>query len=161
MLRTGNYPLYLKTRILSDTGHLSNDDCANEVKRLINSGTTHIILGHLSQDNNHPRPCILSRPKNNLKFFTVGKDYLLGVAPVESGRRCCNILNINLIVIGKLKEDYLRNACAEYIKRLSRYCSFELHELDEYRLSDNPSERKYLSPSQRKQFRLKNMQRDS
>ncbi len=50
-------------------------------------------------------------------------------------------MNINLIVIGKLKEDYLRNACAEYIKRLGRFCTFELHELDECRLSDNPSDK--------------------
>ena len=50
-------------------------------------------------------------------------------------------MNINLIVIGKLKEDYLRNACAEYIKRLGRYCTFTLHELNECRLSDNPSEK--------------------
>jgi 23S rRNA (pseudouridine1915-N3)-methyltransferase len=50
-------------------------------------------------------------------------------------------MNIKLIVIGKLKEEYLRNACAEYIKRLGRYCSFELHELNECRLSDNPSEK--------------------
>ena len=83
MLRTGNYPLYLKTRILSDTGHLSNDDCANEVKRLINSGTTHVILGHLNQDNNHPR-LAYSAVQKKLSNFTVGKDYLLGVAPTES-----------------------------------------------------------------------------
>jgi 23S rRNA (pseudouridine1915-N3)-methyltransferase len=50
-------------------------------------------------------------------------------------------MNINLIVIGKLKEEYLRSACAEYIKRLGRYCTFELHELDECRLSDNPSDK--------------------
>lgn len=50
-------------------------------------------------------------------------------------------MNINLIVIGKLKEEYLRSACAEYIKRLGRYCTFELHELDECRLGDNPSEK--------------------
>ncbi|HEZ7985403.1 MAG TPA: 23S rRNA (pseudouridine(1915)-N(3))-methyltransferase RlmH [Ruminococcus sp.] len=50
-------------------------------------------------------------------------------------------MNINLIVIGKLKEEYLRSACAEYIKRLSRFCTFELHELDECRLSENPSEK--------------------
>ncbi|MDE6665229.1 MAG: 23S rRNA (pseudouridine(1915)-N(3))-methyltransferase RlmH [Ruminococcus sp.] len=54
-------------------------------------------------------------------------------------------MTINLIVIGKLKEDYLKNACAEYIKRLSRYCTFELHELDECRLSDNPSEKEISS----------------
>ena len=35
-------------------------------------------------------------------------------------------MNIELIVIGKLKEDYLRNACSEYIKRLGRYCTFTL-----------------------------------
>lgn len=50
-------------------------------------------------------------------------------------------MTVKLIVIGKLKEDYLRKACSEYIKRLSRYCSFELHELDECRLSDSPSEK--------------------
>ena len=54
-------------------------------------------------------------------------------------------MTINLIVIGKLKEDYLKNACAEYIKRLSRYCTLELHELDECRLSDNPSEKEISS----------------
>lgn len=54
-------------------------------------------------------------------------------------------MNINLIAIGKLKEDYLRSACAEYIKRLGRYCSFELHELDECRLSDSPSEKEISS----------------
>lgn len=50
-------------------------------------------------------------------------------------------MNINLIVVGRLKEDYLRSACNEYIKRLGRYCTFELHELEECRLSDNPSEK--------------------
>lgn len=50
-------------------------------------------------------------------------------------------MTINLIAVGSLKEDYLRSACAEYIKRLSRYCTFELHELDECRLRDNPSEK--------------------
>lgn len=50
-------------------------------------------------------------------------------------------MTIKLIAIGKLKEDYLRSACAEYIKRLGRYCTFELHELNECRLSDTPSEK--------------------
>ena len=54
-------------------------------------------------------------------------------------------MTIQLIVIGKLKEDYLRSACAEYIKRLGRYCTFELHELDEYRLSDDPSDKEITS----------------
>ncbi len=54
-------------------------------------------------------------------------------------------MTINLIAVGKLKEDYLRSACAEYIKRLSRYCTFELHELDECRLSDSPSDKEIIS----------------
>lgn len=54
-------------------------------------------------------------------------------------------MTINLIAVGKLKENYLRSACAEYIKRLSRYCTLELHELDECRLSDSPSEKEIIS----------------
>ena len=50
-------------------------------------------------------------------------------------------MNIDLIVVCKLNEVYLRAACAEYIKRRGRYCTFTLHELDECRLSDNPSEK--------------------
>lgn len=83
MLRTGNYPLYLKERILSQNGHLSNNDCAVQVGRLIERGTTHFILGHLSQDNN--RPDIADRTvQQGLPQFTRGRDYLLGVAPVET-----------------------------------------------------------------------------
>lgn len=66
-----------------------------------------------------------------------------------------NILNINLIVIGKLKENYLREACAEYIKRLGRYCSFEIHELDECRLSDTPSEKEITSALQKEAVQIK------
>lgn len=64
-------------------------------------------------------------------------------------------MNINLIVIGKLKEDYLRSACAEYIKRLGRYCSFELHELDECRLSDSPSEKEISSAMKKEASAIK------
>ena len=83
MLRTGKYPLYLKQRIISDTGHLSNEACAAEIKRLIGSGTERIILGHLSQDNNRP-DLAYSAVRKELKNFILGKDYLMGVAPVES-----------------------------------------------------------------------------
>lgn len=62
-------------------------------------------------------------------------------------------MTINLIVIGKLKEEYLRSACAEYIKRLGRYCTFELHELDECRLGDTPSE-KEISAALKKESEL-------
>lgn len=54
MLKNGRYPAYLKRRILSDSGHLSNEDAAKTVLSLIESGTRHIMLGHLSQENNTP-----------------------------------------------------------------------------------------------------------
>ena len=64
-------------------------------------------------------------------------------------------MTIKLIVIGKLKEDYLRNACAEYIKRLGRYCTFELHELDECRLSDQPSEKEIAAALRKEAEQIK------
>ena len=54
MLQKGPYPLQLKMRILSEQGHLSNASCAEEIKRLYQNGTTHFILGHLSEHNNLP-----------------------------------------------------------------------------------------------------------
>lgn len=54
MLRWGPYPVPLKRRILSDHGHLSNDNCAALAYRLALSGTRNIILGHLSRENNRP-----------------------------------------------------------------------------------------------------------
>ena len=54
MLLCGDYPYELKRRILSDTGHLSNEAAAAFVSRLAASGTKRILLAHLSQDNNLP-----------------------------------------------------------------------------------------------------------
>jgi phosphoribosyl 1,2-cyclic phosphodiesterase len=83
MLRTGNYPFHLKERILSSNGHLSNPDCAVQIGKLIKRGTTHFLLGHLSQDNN--RPQIADKTTTDyLSEFKRGKDYLLGIAPVET-----------------------------------------------------------------------------
>ena len=53
-LRNGSYPVYLKRRILSERGHLSNANCALLARRLAEGGTSRIILGHLSRENNRP-----------------------------------------------------------------------------------------------------------
>ncbi len=45
-------------------------------------------------------------------------------------------MNIQIICIGKLKEKYWTDAVAEYVKRLSRYCSLEIVELKESKLAD-------------------------
>ena len=50
------------------------------------------------------------------------------------------MLNIKLISIGNLKEQYLKDAMSEYQKRLSAFCAFESTELKEYKLPDNPSQ---------------------
>ncbi|MCQ2472347.1 MAG: MBL fold metallo-hydrolase [Clostridia bacterium] len=54
MLRNGPYTYPLKRRILSDVGHLSNIACSELVKKLVEEGTTRIVLGHLSKENNMP-----------------------------------------------------------------------------------------------------------
>lgn len=51
------------------------------------------------------------------------------------------MLNVNLITVGKLKESYLREACAEYQKRLQAFCKLNIVELNESRLPDSPSEK--------------------
>ncbi|MRZ30527.1 MBL fold metallo-hydrolase, partial [Paeniclostridium sordellii] len=55
MLKFGPYPYQLKRRILSEIGHLSNDDCGNAIVELVKCGNNKkIILGHLSNTNNQP-----------------------------------------------------------------------------------------------------------
>lgn len=54
MLQNGPYPYFLKERILSNHGHLSNERCAETAVKLMESGTTRFVLGHLSKENNMP-----------------------------------------------------------------------------------------------------------
>ncbi len=50
------------------------------------------------------------------------------------------MININVICVGKLKEDYLRMACSEYQKRLGAFCKLTVTELTPAKLPDNPNE---------------------
>lgn len=52
MLRMGRYPWSIKRRILSDVGHVSNEDAAIAMSEVIGDQTKRIYLAHLSQDNN-------------------------------------------------------------------------------------------------------------
>ncbi len=49
------------------------------------------------------------------------------------------MLGVELLAVGRLKEDYLKAACAEYSKRLSAYCRLNIAEINESRLSAQPS----------------------
>ncbi len=50
-------------------------------------------------------------------------------------------MNIKIISIGKLKEKFLKDACEEYLKRLSRFAKVQIIELAEEKISDRPSEK--------------------
>ena len=52
---TGPYPISVKRRVLASTGHLCNDDLAEYLVDHLQKSTRQIVLGHLSQTNNHPR----------------------------------------------------------------------------------------------------------
>ncbi len=51
------------------------------------------------------------------------------------------MLNINIICLGRLKEDYLRAACKEYEKRLGTMCRLTISELEPIALPQNPSDK--------------------
>lgn len=58
MLIRGPYPDYLKARILSADGHLSNEACARLCAYLSQHGTGHIMLAHISKENNTPETAL-------------------------------------------------------------------------------------------------------
>lgn len=51
------------------------------------------------------------------------------------------MINLHIICVGKLKEAYLRDASAEYIKRMQTVCRLTVTELSPEKLSDNPSQK--------------------
>lgn len=78
MLRYGNYPWALKQRILSDKGHLSNEDGALAMVDLIGNNTKDIYLGHLSRENNTKQLAIASMQEILHSYdFAVNQDFKL------------------------------------------------------------------------------------
>lgn len=81
MLRAGRYPYFLKQRILSDYGHLSNDVCAETAAALLEGGTTRFVLGHLSKENNFPDLALqTTRAAMTVSGARENVDYLLSIA---------------------------------------------------------------------------------
>lgn len=81
MLEAGSYPFYLKKRILSNVGHLNNEDAARALVDIYHPGLKWAVLGHLSKDNNVPDLALLTAQsalaENNIK---VGEDLEVFVA---------------------------------------------------------------------------------
>lgn len=44
------------------------------------------------------------------------------------------MLNINIVCVGKIKENYLKDAIAEYSKRLSKFCNLTINEISDEKL---------------------------
>ncbi len=85
MLQAGPYPYYLKRRILSDVGHLSNEACAAYAQKLITSGTSRLFLGHLSGENNFPGLAFQTTLSALSEIGAVNeRDYILNVNQKEN-----------------------------------------------------------------------------
>ena len=82
MLKNGPYPYFLKQRILSKHGHLSNDECAAAASFLMQNGTTRFVLGHLSEKNNLPSLAMNTTLSSLTEIGGIcGKDFTLDVSP--------------------------------------------------------------------------------
>lgn len=82
MVRSGPYPAFLKERILSKHGHLSNEECAGLCVHLAKNGTRAITLAHLSRENNTP---ILAFSTTKDALYKAGlEEVCLRVASPES-----------------------------------------------------------------------------
>ncbi len=80
MLQQGNYPQYLKDRILGPSGHLSNDDCARALAEHATERLRHVWLCHLSEENNHPELARKTMEQILRSYGIVaGKDFSLDI----------------------------------------------------------------------------------
>lgn len=93
MLEVGKYPMQLKNRIASRRGHLCNDDAAEVSKKLVESGTTQIMLGHLSKENNFPELAFMCTDQYlQSNGILSGEDMILNVAKRDE---CSGYFEIN------------------------------------------------------------------
>jgi phosphoribosyl 1,2-cyclic phosphodiesterase len=79
MLRSNNnYPAYLKSRILSNEGHLSNMDCGKTLLKILQNEDNRlkcILLSHISENNN--TPSLAYNTVSDILFeydFEIGRD---------------------------------------------------------------------------------------
>ena len=80
MLQNGPYPYFLKRRILSDRGHLSNAACADFLPKLLRRGTGRFYLAHLSRENNTPEVALsCAQAAFDAEGARAGVDYELTV----------------------------------------------------------------------------------
>jgi phosphoribosyl 1,2-cyclic phosphodiesterase len=80
LLQLGAYPYFLKKRILSEVGHLSNEECALTIANLIECGADKFMLAHLSEKNNLPELAYWTTTNYLKRKGIDNKDYQLKIA---------------------------------------------------------------------------------
>lgn len=106
MLKQGPYPEYLKVRIMSGIGHLSNTGCGEAIANYMGEQLRHVWLCHLSEENNHPE---LARKTVEavLRSYGIvaGKDFLLEVLKRTKPTGIYDLERHSTVVEGNLFED--------------------------------------------------------
>jgi phosphoribosyl 1,2-cyclic phosphodiesterase len=90
MLLTGPYPAYLKNRIRSTKGHLSNTTAGEALLELVGEKTCGVFLAHLSQENNLPS-LALDTVGDILVKHKMSYDFNLEVAPRSQATSCVRL----------------------------------------------------------------------
>ena len=81
LMQNPHYSLYLKQRILSNHGHLSNAASADALVNLYESGVRQVLLGHLSGENNTPELALMTASERlRREGVQPGADVGLGLA---------------------------------------------------------------------------------
>lgn len=81
MVMESRYPAFLKKRILSEKGHLSNNSCSEALLEFAKSGVKRVVLAHLSAENNRPEIAFETAKKKIEEFgFYEGRDMKIDVA---------------------------------------------------------------------------------
>lgn len=99
MLKVGPYPAWLKSRIASKVGHLSNEQCGELAVSLAKAGTKGFVLAHLSRENNTPElaysavsECLCNAGFGNLPIICAGETCAVKIT-VDGG--CCEVCSEN------------------------------------------------------------------
>lgn len=92
MLKEGSYPWYLKQRILSTEGHLSNAHAGEILSEVLNGDGEIVLLAHLSEENNTPT-LAHSTVKDYIKGYgiNIAKDISLGLTYKDRTTKVYNL----------------------------------------------------------------------
>lgn len=108
MLMQGRYPVFLKNRIRGGQGHLSNDEALDIFTSYRSSSMSHLVLSHLSRENNHPdivhrifnphagrtHVCVASRFSETSVFHVNGRGGRVLTINTANSRPSCEQLSL-------------------------------------------------------------------